>query len=175
MHPFLKPLPSAEEVEAGPSHPVDQEGDGNNEALVDKYKRWNLAMAINIPNSESEEGSDRDKDEDGDEETEVVDMEENEDGSSKKMCKEEMASHLHLLREFCNGIEYQLKFQDPRFLKTLEKEGGRFFRLARNCLSRERRLNSSRTPSPATWEKSTSNALFYRARPCDDRGTDAST
>ena len=54
---------------------------------------------------------------------------------------------------------------DRRFLKTLQKEGVGFFRLAENCLSREHRFNSSREASPTTWESSTAlNAMFCRAR-----------
>jgi len=89
----------------------------------------------------------------------------------KKTCKEEMENTIRLIRDFCNGLEYQVQFQDPNFLTTLEKEGARFFRLARNCLSREKRLNSSRAASPATWESSTANAIFYRSRPRHDCDT----
>jgi len=139
---------------------------------VDKYRRQNLArVTIDGPSSEDEQGGDQDEDEDEDEDMELVDLGESEDSLGKKTCKEAMASHVHTLRDFCDGIEYQLQFQDQRFLKTLEREGGRFFRLAENCLSWERRLNSSQMASPATWERATSNALFYRARPRDDHST----
>ncbi|KAI9446940.1 hypothetical protein BJY52DRAFT_1093417, partial [Lactarius psammicola] len=86
--------------------------------------------------------------------------------SEKKTCKEELENHIRLICDFCDGLEFQVKFQDPRFLRTLERDGAGFLRLARNCLSRERRLNSSRTASPSTWESSTANALFYRSHPC---------
>ncbi|KAI9428697.1 hypothetical protein BJY52DRAFT_1133908 [Lactarius psammicola] len=101
----------------------------------------------------------------------LIDTRENGDEFERKTCKEEMENHIHLIRDFCDGLEFQVKFQDPRFLRTLEKEGAGFFRLAQNCLSRERRQNSSRAASPSTWERSTVNALFYRSRPCHDRDT----
>jgi len=169
-HPLLKPLPSAG-VDVGPSHLVGQEGDGDNKARVEKYKQHNLArVTIDSSSSEGEGDASGDQDED-EEEAEVVDMGEDDNGSSQKTCKEELESHLQILREFCDGIEYQVQFQDQRFLKTLENEGGRFFRLAQNCLSCERCLILSHAASPATWEKSTSNALFYRVWPRENLGT----
>ena len=85
-----------------------------------------------------------------------------------KTFKEEMEVHIQKIRDFADGLEYQIAFQDRRFLKTLQKEGAGFFRLAENCLSRERRFNSSREASPTMWESSTGNAMFYRARPLRD-------
>ena len=82
----------------------------------------------------------------------------------RKTFKEEMDAHIKMIRDFADGLEYQVLFQDRRFLKTLQKEGAGFFRLAESCLSRERRFNSSREASPTTWENSTANAMFYRAR-----------
>ena len=82
----------------------------------------------------------------------------------RKTFKEEMDAHIKTIRDFADGLEYQVSFQDCRFLKTLQKEGAGFFRLAENCLCRERRFNSSREASPTTWESSTANAMFYRAR-----------
>jgi len=72
-------------------------------------------------------------------------------------------------RDFLDGLEYQLQFEDERMLETVEREGTGFWRLAQNCLSRERRMNTSRGSSPVTWERETSNAMFYRTRPprCD--------
>ena len=70
-----------------------------------------------------------------------------------------------LLRDFADGLEYQLQFGDSRMLDRLEREGTGFFRMAESCLSCERRLNSTRGASPTTWEKATSSALFYRTRP----------
>ena len=99
---------------------------------------------------------------------ELVDTWEERGGDARKTYEDDMRGNIGLLREFCDGLEYQIQFQDPRFLRTLEKEGNRFFRLARNCLSREKRLTSNRSASPATWERSTANALFYRSRPPRD-------
>jgi len=74
-----------------------------------------------------------------------------------------MDAHIQMIRDFADGLEYQISFQDHRFLKTLQKEGVGFFRLAEICLSHERRFNSSREVSPTTWESSTANTMFYRA------------
>lgn len=85
---------------------------------------------------------------------------------------ERLTAYIQTMRDFCDGLEYQRKFQDSRFLNTLERQGAGFFRLAENCLSRERRINSTRSAAPTTWEQSTANAMFYRTRPVpSDRDT----
>lgn len=78
---------------------------------------------------------------------------------------ERIEARVAMLRDFADGLEYQLQFGDSRMLDRLEREGTGFFRMAESCLSRERRLNSTRGASPTTWEKATSSAMFYRTRP----------
>lgn len=46
------------------------------------------------------------------------------------------------IREFCNGLEYQLQFQDTRMLEVVEKEGAGFLKLVEDCLRTENRLVS---------------------------------
>jgi hypothetical protein len=79
--------------------------------------------------------------------------------------RQQLTNHIHLLREFCDGLEYQLQFNDPRMLNSVERDGAGMLRLASHCLSRERRLNSTRGGSPTTWEAETIDALYYRTRP----------
>jgi len=74
-------------------------------------------------------------------------------------------THIKLVHDFCDGLEHQTQFQDRWLLKTLEREGAGFFRLAHNCLSHKQCLNLSWSASPMTWENSTSNALFYQSCP----------
>ena len=150
-HSSLKPLTGTTE-----GHLVDEDSDGD-DRKVDMYSRHNLAN-FQVVNSSLESGDD-------DENDEFVDTWENGGNVDKQTCKEEMEKNVRLIRDFADGLEYQVQFQDPRFLRTLEKEGARFLKLARDCLSRERRMNSSRVASPATWESSTSIGLFYRSRP----------
>ena len=78
---------------------------------------------------------------------------------------EHMEERVELLRNFADGLEYQMRFGDTRMLDRLEREGATFFRFVESCLSRERRMNSTRGSSPTTWEKATSSAMFYRTRP----------
>ncbi|KAH8977144.1 hypothetical protein EDB86DRAFT_2818663, partial [Lactarius hatsudake] len=85
--------------------------------------------------------------------------------------KEQMENYIHIIQDFCDGLEFQVQFQDPRFLRMLEREGAGFLKLAQNCLSRERCSNSSRAASPLTWERETTNALFFRSCPCRDCNT----
>ena len=80
-----------------------------------------------------------------------------------------MDAHIQMISDSADGLEYQISFQDHHFLKTLQKEGVGFFRLAEICLSRERRFNSSREASPTMWESSTANAMFYRAHAQSDQ------
>ncbi|KAH9023028.1 hypothetical protein EDB83DRAFT_2320208 [Lactarius deliciosus] len=151
LHPFLKPLPSEEESESG--HPVAGGSNGDDKAHVEVYyHRQNTARnEIDDSNFES----------DDDDDAALIHMEDGRE-FEKKTYKEKMETHIRLIRDFCNGLKYQIKFQDPQFLKTLEREGAGFLRLAQNCLNCERRMNSCRAGSLSTWEKSTTNAVFYR-------------
>ena len=159
-HPSLKPISlSREEIEAyQKTATIDDE---NDEAPGDLYSRVNTAK------NEVDDFDFESEDDDA-----LIDTWENGgDDLEKKTYEEEMEDYIDLIRDFCNGLEFQIKFQDRRFLKTLQRDGAKFFQLARNCLSREKRQNSSRVASPTTWERSTANALFYRSRPCRDHTT----
>ncbi|KAG1719720.1 hypothetical protein EDB19DRAFT_1782086 [Suillus lakei] len=59
--------------------------------------------------------------------------------------QERMLTHVKNIRDFCDGLEYQIQSNDYRMLTVLERNGSSFLRLADNCLSRERRENSSRS------------------------------
>lgn len=86
-------------------------------------------------------------------------------GDVGRTFQERFGEIVTLLRDFTDGLDYQVQFGDERMLRNVEREGLVFLRFARNCLSREHRLVSTRTTAPTTWEASTSNAMFYRARP----------
>lgn len=61
------------------------------------------------------------------------------------------SQHISKIRDFCDGLEYQVQFNDFRMLEELEKEGGSFFRLVDECLRREGRLNAEEdAPSTAS-------------------------
>jgi hypothetical protein len=84
---------------------------------------------------------------------------------SMRTFQERFDDNISLIRNFLDGLEYQRQFRDLRMLESLERNGSGFLRLARNCLERERRQNSTRAASPSTWEHETANAMYYRARP----------
>ncbi|KAH8976492.1 hypothetical protein EDB92DRAFT_1811618 [Lactarius akahatsu] len=42
-----------------------------------------------------------------------------EKGDSEKTCKEELEDYICIIRDFCDGLEFQVKFEDPRFLRTV--------------------------------------------------------
>ena len=54
---------------------------------------------------------------------------------------ERMKAHVDLLRNFSDGLEYQIQFKDMQMLDHLEREGRSFFRLVENCLSCECHMN----------------------------------
>ena len=60
-----------------------------------------------------------------------------------------MITHIKNLREFCEGLEYQLQFNDYRMLDVLEQEGGSFLNLVADCLKKEGRLVSPDQPNYA--------------------------
>ena len=78
---------------------------------------------------------------------------------------ERMKAHVNILRNFSDGLEYQIQFGDTRMLDHLEWEGRSLFRLVENCLSRECHMNSTRGGSLTTWESTMANAMYYRMRP----------
>ena len=80
--------------------------------------------------------------------------------------RESMTSYAELLEDFAKGLRYQIQFNDRRMLATIEREGTVLLRLIENCLDRERRANDARCEGPLTWECSTTNAMFWRPRPC---------
>jgi hypothetical protein len=45
--------------------------------------------------------------------------------------------NIQMLWDFCNGLEYQLQFEDHRMFETMEWEGATFMQFAHNCLSCE--------------------------------------
>lgn len=54
--------------------------------------------------------------------------------------RDRMEAHIKNLREFCDGLEYQLQFNDYRMLQVLEQEGGSFLNLVEDCLQKEGRM-----------------------------------
>jgi hypothetical protein len=60
--------------------------------------------------------------------------------ASMEMFQDRMRGHISSIRDFCDGLEYQLQFADYRMLDALEKEGASFLRLVHDCLRREGRL-----------------------------------
>jgi hypothetical protein len=142
QHPTLIPLEPAVDtslvVGAGP---VDENQSG--EELVER----------------DEAGSDE-----GDED-DFVDIGPNTMTGGEGTFRERFAENIKTLREFCDGLEYQIQFEDRRMLEAVERDGSSLFRLARSCLNRERRMNSTRGQSPTTWEREATRAMFYRTRP----------
>lgn len=74
-----------------------------------------------------------------------------------------MRAHISNIRDFCDGLEYQLQFNDYRMLSVLEKEGGSFLRLVEDCLKTEGRLVSPIQYNPS------SNAIPEQVSSVEDR------
>lgn len=62
--------------------------------------------------------------------------------------QQRMRRHISMIRDFCDGLEYQLPFNDYRMLEVLESEGAQFLRLVENCLEKEGRLKETAEVSP---------------------------
>ncbi|KAF8879542.1 hypothetical protein CPB84DRAFT_1657737, partial [Gymnopilus junonius] len=99
-------------------------------------------------------------DEDEDDEDDLLDM----GSKTGQTFDESMKEKINILRDFLGGLEYQIQFRDGRMLQALEREGAGLLRMAKACLSKERRMRSTRGETPSTWEQSTSSAMFYRSR-----------
>lgn len=62
--------------------------------------------------------------------------------------QQRMRRHISMIRDFCDGLEYQLPFNDYRMLDVLESEGAQFLRLVEDCLEKEGRLKETAEVSP---------------------------
>ncbi|EAU85254.1 hypothetical protein CC1G_10040 [Coprinopsis cinerea okayama7 len=58
----------------------------------------------------------------------------------RAMYHQRMRSHIANIRDFCDGLEYQLQFDDTRMLEVVEREGRSFLNLVEDCLRKEGRL-----------------------------------
>jgi hypothetical protein len=115
--------------------------------------------------SRDNESEEEEEEEEEEENSGLVDTVADGHSVARESFAEKMRSHVDQIRNFCDGMEHQIQFGDHRFLKTLEREGAGFLRLAETCITQERQLNSSRAASPTTWDNSAANAMFYRSRP----------
>jgi hypothetical protein len=79
--------------------------------------------------------------------------------------EEALTGDIELILDFTAGLKHQAQFRDQQLLNALEREAAGFLQFAKACMEKERRMNSTRTPTMSTWEKSTSSVMFYRTRP----------
>jgi len=59
---------------------------------------------------------------------------------TEEVYQKRMQRHINNIRDFCDGLEYQLSFNDFRMLEVLEHEGAQFLQLVKECLRKEGRL-----------------------------------
>ncbi|KAF8871756.1 hypothetical protein BD779DRAFT_1575140 [Infundibulicybe gibba] len=71
------------------------------------------------------------------------------EGLSPEIYQDRMRKHIAHIRDFCEGLEYQLPFNDYRMLMALETEGASFLRLVEGCLKREGRWDGPIDPTTA--------------------------
>jgi Ran GTPase-activating protein (RanGAP) involved in mRNA processing and transport len=57
-----------------------------------------------------------------------------------KTFQQRMHTHIQNIRDFCDGLEYQVQFNDMRMLQELEERGNGFLEYVKECLGREGRL-----------------------------------
>jgi len=112
---------------------------------------------------EEQERDDEGEGEDDDEEEDEGCVETHqEDG---RTFEEAMEGDIELVLDFAKGLRHQIQFRDQRMLNAFQREGASFLRLAKACIGKEKRVNSTRAATVSTWEKSTSSAMFYCTRP----------
>ncbi|KAJ3535176.1 hypothetical protein NMY22_g6606 [Coprinellus aureogranulatus] len=124
-HPDLRPLPDDDDVTDG--------GEDGGRIQADR--------------EEESGGSDSDSggsDDESDDEATTFAMEEG------LTFEEAMKEKIDMLKELAAGLEYQVQFRDQRFLRALDRELAGFTRVAKTCLGKERRMNSTRGSNPTT-------------------------
>lgn len=78
---------------------------------------------------------------------------------------------INLIAKFIAALKYRAQFRDQRLLNVLQREGDRFLRLAKACMEKERRTNSTRSPTVIRGTSQQAVRCFTRARPTVDRST----
>jgi len=82
-------------------------------------------------------GSVSDEREDEEEENDIVDTAAGRQVDTHTF-QERFQTLIKNFRDFSDGLEYQIQFNDHRMLNAVEREGASFIRLMENCLDRER-------------------------------------
>ncbi|KAF8984585.1 hypothetical protein BDQ17DRAFT_1260724, partial [Cyathus striatus] len=79
---------------------------------------------------------------------------------NQKTFAETMREYAQRMRDFADGLEYQIQFNDDRMLQTCEQEGVSMLRLIEACLGKEKRLRARGGEQLSTWDRSMSTAMF---------------
>ncbi|KAJ7222179.1 hypothetical protein GGX14DRAFT_352938 [Mycena pura] len=143
-HPSLRPLGD------------ESAGDGTSEDMAVEHDTLPGSDDAPPGSDDAPPGSD-------DEDDDLVDTRPDED--DRPTFLEAIDENIDVIMEFARGLKFQRQFRDQRMLDTVEKEGASFLRLARACLRKEKRMQSTRGDVPSTWDKSAGSAMYYRARP----------
>ena len=89
--------------------------------------------------------------EDDDGKDDIVDTEAASGPGAHGTLRERAVDNIRMLRDFCDGMEYQLQVRRPANISDDGTGGSSIYAVARNRLSRENRLNSMRGSTPPTW------------------------
>lgn len=76
---------------------------------------------------------------------------------------EDLDDQIASLRYIADMLEYQRQFRDIRFLEAYKREAARLNRYGKICQQYEKRINSTQTTQPRTWDPDTPQ--FFRTRP----------
>lgn len=109
---------------------------------VDKEAHSGMEPGQSITSPPDHEDNDLPSDTDSEDGDNIIDMLAN-DNIHRKTFNERLDNIIDVLKSFGKGLEYQRQFRDGRFLNVLEQEGMGMLRMARQCLERERRMNST--------------------------------
>lgn len=67
--------------------------------------------------------------------------------------EEAMKGDIDLILDFARGLRHQIQFRDQRVLNACQREDTSFLQLAKACIDKEKRMNSTRAATVATWVK----------------------
>ena len=126
-------------------HPTAVSGNDGGSSMVDDNT---LNQNVRTEDSEDEEDS-------------LIDTEPGLAAGDRTSFHKRFSNHISTIQDFCDGLEYQLKFEDHWMLETLERERASFLQLMQSCLSQECHMNSTRGTLLTTWEMETASAMFY--------------
>ncbi|KAJ7590231.1 hypothetical protein C8J56DRAFT_590421 [Mycena floridula] len=110
-----------------------------------RHEPYDLNYKVPPPHAEKYESEEEEEEREEEEEsaqTSPSTSVSQEDEMTPDLFQKRMRTHIRNIREFCDGLEYQMQFNEFRLLEEFEREGQSFLSLVHDCLKREGRLEA---------------------------------